>query len=402
VGRSDRRAHDSHRTAAAHVAQPAAGQLLHVAKDPARPRLDDAVLAPYLNAEAERDLAAVRADPAYRPTPVLSRPVAARRFGVAGLDLKDEGQRLAEDGLGSFKVLGVLAALSTPEVRDADPLHTLTCASDGNYGRAVAWAAQRRGLAARIFLAESVSQARGAAIERYGAEVVRVAGGYDAAVQAAAEAARAPGVLELSDTGHPGGSTLPLSVSRAYRLIAEEYLEQCGAPPTHLFVPVGVGSLAAGMVAGFRRFGHAPIVVAVEPLGAASLLASLRAGRVQSLGGPADSLMIGLACETPCTLAWPLLQAGIDHALALPDAHAAAAMRRLAEGDGDAPLVAGETGAAAYAALVAVAGDPALRAALQLDQSSRVLVPITEGATDPEIYRRLVGRSDTEVAAGRP
>jgi threonine dehydratase len=108
--------------------------------------------------------------------------------------------------------------------------------------------------------------------------------------------------------------------------------------------------------------------------------------------------MIGLACETPCTQAWPLLRATVDHALALPDARAAEAMRALAVGDGDRPLVAGETGAAAYAGLVAAAGDPALRQALGLDARSRVLVPNTEGATDPETYFRLVGRTAKDVA----
>lgn len=376
--------------------------VLHVTNPGPRPGPDDPVFAAYGGAPARREIAAVRAHADYRPTPLHPRPAAARRLGLASLDVKDEGARLAEAGLGSFKALGVLAALASVEVQAAKGVHTLTCASDGNYGRAVAWAAAQRSLAARIFVPEAVSPARVDAIAGFGAEVVRVPGGYDDAVAAAADAARMPGVLELSDIGHAGVESTALSVSRGYTVIAEECLADRAQAPTHLFVPVGAGGLAAGLIAGFRLRcrGPMPVVVAVEPIGARSLMTSLQAGRVTSLPGVARTLVMGLACETPSTAAWPVLHAGVDHALAIADCRAVQAMRELARGAGDPQLVAGETGAASYAALLAAAADPRLRAALGVGPDSRVLVPITEGATDPGIYRRLVGRAATEVVAG--
>lgn len=375
--------------------------VLHVANPGRRLGRDDPALAPYGSAAARREVAAVRAHPDYRATPLHPRPAAARRLGLASLDIKDEGARLAEAGLASFKAVGVLAALASSKVRAAAGVHTLTCASDGNYGRAVAWAAAQRRLAARIFVPEAVSQVRVAAIAGFGAEVVRVPGGYDDAVAAAAEAARQPGVLELSDTGPAGIESTALSVSRGYTVIAEECLAERPRAPTHLFVPVGVGGLAAGLIAGFRRRCHGPmpVVVAVEPIGARSLMTSLQAGRVTSLPGVARTLVMGLACETPSPVAWPVLRLGVDHALAIADSWAVEAMRELADGAGDPPLVAGETGAASYGALLAAASEPRLRAALGLDADSRVLVPVTEGATDPDIYRRLVSRDAAEILA---
>ena len=65
--------------------------------------------------------------------------------------------------------------------------------------------------------------------------------------------------------------------------------------------------------------------------------------------------------------------------------------------DGDAPIVSGESGCAAIAGLIAAAGEPALREALALGPDAKVVAIGSEGATDPEIYARVVGRSAEEV-----
>jgi diaminopropionate ammonia-lyase len=89
--------------------------------------------------------------------------------------------------------------------------------------------------------------------------------------------------------------------------------------------------------------------------------------------------------------------------LTLPDEAAAETMRVLAAGqDGDPPIVAGESGCAATAGLIAAALDPDLRRALDLDAASRVLVIGSEGATDPMIYRQTVGRAPEEIARCEP
>lgn len=342
--------------------------------------------------QAEFD--AIKADPSYQQTPLVLRPALAERLGVAQVAIKDESVRLHSAGLSCFKALGILGAMQGPMAGRLANAHTLVCASDGNYGRALAWAATRLGYAARIFVPEAVSPTRARAIVDAGGEVVRVPGGYDDAMAAAAAAAREPGVVELSDTGYPGAEDMPLSVSRGYGVIADECLEAWpdAAPPTHLFVPVGVGSLAAGMIARLsgRLGGRMPIVVAVEPLDANCLMASFKAGRIVSLCGPAHSVMIGLACETPSTSVWSLLFDHVDHTLAIEDIWALRGVRELADGRGDKPIIAGETGAACYGALLAVAQRPALRAALNLGPASRVLLPVTEGATDPDRYAAIV------------
>ena len=64
---------------------------------------------------------------------------------------------------------------------------------------------------------------------------------------------------------------------------------------------------------------------------------------------------------------------------------------------GDKAIVAGESGAAGLAGLLAIAGDQEARAALKLDKDSRVLVVNTETATDPASYEAIVGFSPERI-----
>ena len=87
--------------------------------------------------------------------------------------------------------------------------------------------------------------------------------------------------------------------------------------------------------------------------------------------------------------------------MALDDDGATDAMRFAAAPiGGDPPLVLGESGAASLGGLMAVAGDAEAREALGLSEASRILVIGSEGATDPDIYRRIVGRDPAAVMAG--
>jgi diaminopropionate ammonia-lyase len=97
--------------------------------------------------------------------------------------------------------------------------------------------------------------------------------------------------------------------------------------------------------------------------------------------------MACLDAGTPSTAAWPTLAAGMEGVVVLADEESDDAARRLA-GLG---IEAGESGAAGLAGLSALAGDPdcaPLREAVGPIRSA--LVVVTEGATDPERYARVV------------
>jgi diaminopropionate ammonia-lyase len=141
-------------------------------------------------------------------------------------------------------------------------------------------------------------------------------------------------------------------------------------------------------------------VIVVEPARADCIYRSITAGRPTVVPGEIDTFMACLAAGEVSPVAWPILQLAVDDVLTLPDEAAPAAMRLLASGTGgDRPIVAGESGCAAIAGLLAVALDPALREAIGLDGQSRVAAIVSEGATDPATYTRVVGRRAEDVAA---
>jgi len=180
-----------------------------------------------------------------------------------------------------------------------------------------------------------------------------------------------------------------VDVMQGYRLMADEAVAQWqGAAPTHCFVQGGVGGLAAAVSVHLRtRIAPAPKLVVVEPDRAPCLLASAESGAPVAIGGDLDTLMAGLACGEPSLLAWQELGRATAAFMAVSDAAAVACMRLLAQHG----LVIGESGVAGLAGLLLAASDAAARATLGLAADSRVLLFGTEGATDPELYARLVG-----------
>jgi diaminopropionate ammonia-lyase len=356
-----------------------------------------------------RARAEITAWPGYAATPLIDLPALAAGAGIATLRIKDEAGRF---GLGSFKALGGAYAVAqllgaelarrgvAPNAGSADLVAgryaaatraiTVTCATDGNHGRSVAWGAQRFGCACVIFVHETVSQGRVDAIAAYGAEIRRVPGTYDDAVREAARVAAAQGWFVVSDTSWEGYTAVPVDVMQGYRLMADEAIDQWqGPPPTHAFIQGGVGGVAAAVSIQLRaRHGTAgPLLVVAEPDRAACLLASAEAGAPTAIPGELDTLMAGLACGEPSLLAWQELARAAAAFMAVPDEAAVDCMRLLARHG----MVAGESGVAGLAALLLAAADPAARQALGLDGDSRVLLFSTEGATDPALYRRLVG-----------
>ena len=365
--------------------------------------------------------AAISGWPGYAPTPLHYLPALADDLGIAALHYKDESGRF---GLGSFKALGgayavarllrsqLTARLGRPVTMDEVTGRafpdlagdvTVCCATDGNHGRSVAWGAQSFGCNCVIFIHATVSEGRKAAIEAYGAEVRRTAGNYDDSVREAQATASREGWFVVSDTSYEGYMDIPKNVMQGYEVMAAEAFDALREVPTHIFLQTGVGGMAAAVTAqAVRRWGNnRPKIVLCDPDKSACFLASFRAGEPAAVEGDLDTLMAGLACGEVSALAWEILKDHADAVIALTDEAAIAAMRQLAQPDGEDPaIVAGESAVAGLAGLQAALGDGEARELLELDAASRVLVFGTEGDTDPDLYEQLVGRSADDMLRG--
>ncbi|HUF14114.1 MAG TPA: diaminopropionate ammonia-lyase [Longimicrobiales bacterium] len=337
------------------------------------------------NGDVDEALAALASWPEYRATPLRRLSTGARRVGVAELLYKDESTRFAA---GSFKATGAAYAVqrAVEEARMAgEPQPTLCCATDGNHGRAVAWAAARFGCQAVIYLPDHALAERERRIRALGARTVRVGGSYDAAVELARGDAEREGWVVVSDTSDRPDDVGVLRIMAGYAVIVEEILDALGdaPPPTHAFLQAGVGTMAAALVMqlGRRLGGAAPRVVLVEPEAAACVLRSLEANDAAAwIEGDLHTSMDCLAAGRVSAAAWPVLCEWVDGVIAIDDATCAAALAAAAGGGLGQPLDVGPSGIAGFAGLLAAGSSDAARAAFDLDGGSRVLVIGTEEA----------------------
>jgi diaminopropionate ammonia-lyase len=347
-------------------------------------------------------------------TPLIFLQGVAALTGTQHVFLKNEALRLSQ---GSFKALGGayavmvlfrklledhlgspvgIAQLLAPTARDFARSITVCCATDGNHGKSVAAGARLLGLRSVIFVHEGVSQSRMAAL---GAdEIIRVAGSYDDSVNESEDVAKERHWLLVSDTSWPGYEEIPALVGQGYTILADEALDQLEklghAPPTHVFLQAGVGGFASSIAGHLTdRLGTGKVTtVIVEPDRAACLFASAREGKLTSIAPAESTVMAMLECYTPSLNGWRMLEKTANAFMTVSEEEAKEAMRVLAFPQaGDPAIVAGESGAAGLAGLLALARDKAAGERLGLGRDSRILIVNTETATDPSSYEAIVG-----------
>ena len=334
-----------------------------------------------------------RALAGYEVTPLVSAAALATGLGLDALYVKDESHRF---GLQAFKFLGASWAISRLLGGGADleqlaerarqqGIDRLTTATDGNHGRAVARMAALLGLRATIYIPAAMRPARREALAAERAELVIVADGYDAAVRRSlADAAADPRCRAVNDADPDGSSPLARWVIDGYSTLFQEIGEQLprAAAADVLLLQTGVGAFACAGVRFAGTRGIAPI--AVDPAGAPCIAASLAAGSAQTVA-TSSTVMAGLDAGTPSAAAWPTLAAGLAGAIVVTDEEADAATRELAA----LGIESGESGAAGLAGLHALVEDAAC-AALRPRRLRQAIVIVTEGATDPERYDRVL------------
>ncbi|MGO2863662.1 MAG: pyridoxal-phosphate dependent enzyme [Brevibacterium sp.] len=323
-----------------------------------------------------------RALPGYEPTALTPLPELARELEGAAVFAQDESTRL---GMPAFKALGaswaVRRALESAEaVTDAE----VVTATDGNHGRAVARFAREAGHPARIFVpAGGIHPSAVAAIRGEGAEVVELEADYDQTVAAAADHAAANGGVLVQDTAWEGYEEVPGWIVAGYSTLFREIdaqLHDAGhRAPNLICVPTGVGSLLQAALAHYRQASAGDTaVVSVETEAAACMGPSLDAGCPVTVE-TGKTIMSGLNCGTPSSLAWPLVRVGLDAAIAVSDAATIDAALRLAA----LGVAAGPCGAASLAGVreaLTGADAEARRRHLGVDADSVIVLTVTEGS----------------------
>ncbi|MEJ8852878.1 diaminopropionate ammonia-lyase [Variovorax rhizosphaerae] len=362
--------------------------------------------------------------PGYAPQPLWSLDKSAAQLGIAKLLYKDESQRFGRE-LASFKALGApyavymlladaveqqtgkrptAAQLRSKQFAAITERVTVCVATDGNQGRGLAHAAKMFGCRCVIYIHGHVSPGRKEAMESLGAIVIRIDGEYEASVKRAKEDGRINGWHFVSSTSWDDfNEPLPRHVMNAYMVMVEEALEMVPDVDkvTHVFMQGGVGSIAAAVYMGFAQKiqGKMPRFVMIEPLQADCLYQSAVNNTPTPSSGNLRTIMAGLACREVSPAAWKMLDWLCSDYLAIPDEWVVQAMKTLADGGGDVPIVSGESAAGGMGVLLNMASHPELRGMLGIDAESQVLLFGCEGATDVDIYKDIVGQEASEVFA---
>ena len=335
----------------------------------------------------------IRSWDGYKVTPMVDLKDLAAQTGVSKLFYKNEHYRFS---LKSFKALGGAYAVANLLIgklkdkgitasskdllagtyKDITNKITVSCATDGNHGKSVAWGARNFGCNCEIFIHSHVSISREKEIAKYGANVNRIDGNYDDSVHVADKTAQEKGYFTVSDTSYEGYTEVPKDVMQGYTIMVDEALKQMACKPTHVFLQGGVGGMAAA-VASFilETYGEdSPIFVMIEPTNAACLLESAKNGKATVIHGDLDTVMAGLSCGEISLLAWKILENKTKGFFTIPDEPIAKVMKYLS--NLEEPVVAGESAVAGLAGFMIIHHNEPYRKALEKDENSKILLII--------------------------
>ncbi len=388
------------------------------------PKADDKALSIMSASEVSRARAFHQSFPQYTITPLAKLSALAEHLGIAELYVKDESYRF---GLNAFKVLGgsyamarYIAQKTGKDIAEMTYDHLVSdelkkefgqavffTATDGNHGRGVAWAANKLGQKAVVFMPRGSSQTRLNNILKENATATIEDLNYDECVRLAASQAESTenGVI-VQDTAWDGYEDIPSWIMQGYGTMAMEAAEQLREAgterPTHIFVQAGVGSLAGAVQGYFANIfpDDCPTTVVVEANQADCLYKSAAAGdgKPHAVYGDMQTIMAGLACGEPNTISWEILKNHSAFFVSCPDWVSANGMRILgAPLKGDSRVISGESGAVSAGLIASLMQDERyadIKAAIGLDEHSKVLCFSTEGDTDPDRYKQIVWCGD--------
>ncbi len=275
--------------------------------------------------------AVMPATPQYR-WPLLEALVAPAPQDGTELWVKHENHT----PVGAFKIRGGIVYFERLLARGERPAGVVS-ATRGNHGQSIGFAARRHGIPALIVVPRGNSREKNAAMRAQGVELVEHGGDFQEAREHAQALAAARGWL-MVPSFHP--DLVAGVASYALELFTE-------VPKLDtVYVPIGLGSGACGLIAARDALGLATEIVGVVSTGAPAYALSLQRGEAVS-HAVTTTLADGMACRTPEPAALAILQRGLARTVLVSDEQIAAAMRRLyecthqaAEGAGAAALAA--------------------------------------------------------------
>jgi threonine dehydratase len=209
---------------------------------------------------------------------------------------------------GAYKIRGAYYKISTLTQEQKEK--GLITASAGNHAQGVAYAAQSAGVSATVIMPTATPLVKVNNTKDYGARVILHGESFDDAAALAAQMADEEGLTYIHPFNDP-------AIATGQGTIAYEIFQDL--PDVDIIlVPIGGGGLAAGVSTLAKLLNPNVKVIGVEPVGAASMKASIQAGHVVTLDR-VETIADGVAVKTPGDLVFPFIQKHVDDILTIDD-----------------------------------------------------------------------------------
>jgi threonine dehydratase len=280
---------------------------------------------------ADLEAASTLVGAAFAPTPQIRWPLLDARLGTRCW-VKHENHT----PVGAFKVRGGLVYFDWLR-REHPDVSGVVSATRGNHGQSVGYAALRAGVRACVVVPHGNSVEKNAAMRALGVELIEGGDDFQDSVELADR-------LALDRGWH----RMPSFHTQLVAGVGTYAMELLRAVPQlkTVFVPIGLGSGACGVVAAKAALGHSCDVVGVVSTGAPAFARSMSLGTPVSM--PVSTRIAdGMACRTPVPEAFNILRDGLARVVSVTDDEVEAAMRHLfsdthnaAEGAGAAAMAA--------------------------------------------------------------
>lgn len=265
------------------------------------------------------------------PTPQYAWPLLADALG-ASVHVKHENHT----PIGAFKVRGGLVYLDGLKRRQPD-VPGIVCATRGNHGQSLAFAARRVGVPCTILVPHGNSTEKNDAMRAFGAQVIEHGSDFDEA--------RVQAGIVAQQCGYEFVPSFHRDLVRGVGTYGLEFLRTFPELDT-VYVPIGLGSGICGMIAARDALNLKTRIVGVVSEGADAYALSLNAGHVIETNA-AQTFADGMAVRVPNAEALATIAKGADRIVRVSDETIADAVRlyyrathNLAEGAGAAALAA--------------------------------------------------------------
>lgn len=269
----------------------------------------------------------------FGPTPAYAWPLLAEAVG-AEVWVKHENATPT----GAFKVRGGLVYMERLR-RERLGVSGIVSATRGNHGQSLAYAGRHSGVPVVIVVPHGNSVEKNAAMAGFGAQLVVHGADFQEAREYSVTLARERGLEPVPP--------LHLDLVAGVATYAKEFFDAAGELDA-VFVPVGMGSGCAGLMAVRDLLGLRTKIIGVVSELAPAYALSFSAGNVISTES-AHTFIDGVACRQPDPTAFAAMRQGVSHFVRVSDDEAAAAMRLMFRTTHQLPC---PSGACALAALI--------------------------------------------------